>query len=65
MDKDKAEVLAQLREDLREVPREKKIRGLGDVVHRITSFLGFKHCSECEKRRERMNRWARLGKDEG
>lgn len=64
MDEDKAEVLAQLREDLRDVPREKKrIRGLGDVIHRVTSFLGIKHCSECEKRRERMNRWVRLSGD--
>jgi hypothetical protein len=66
MDKEKSEVLAQLREDLRDVPREnQRIRGLGDVIHRVTSFLGFKHCSECEKRRERMNRWARLSKDDG
>jgi hypothetical protein len=39
-----------------------KIRGLGDVVHKVATFLGFSHCSECEKRRQRMNRWTRLSK---
>lgn len=58
--------LRELRESLKDVPRKpkQKIRGLGDVVHKVTSFLGMHHCSECEKRRERMNRWMRFNKAE-
>lgn len=59
----KIQALQELQQELKHVPR-KKLRGLGDVVHRVTSFLGFRHCSACEKRRERMNRWVRFGKEQ-
>ena len=32
-----------------------RARGLGDVIHRVAKFLGFKHCSACEKRRRWLN----------
>lgn len=38
------------------VPGLKKSIGAGDVVHKITDALGMEHCSECEKRKARMNR---------
>lgn len=33
-----------------------KLRGLGDAVARVTRKLGIKHCNECEKRRDRLNK---------
>lgn len=39
--------------------------GLGDVIHKVTDALGIEHCDECEKRRQRYNRWLRFkGADE-
>lgn len=31
--------------------------GLGDAIHRATSYLGIRHCSGCERRAAAMNRW--------
>jgi hypothetical protein len=58
---EREEALREIREELKQVPR--KMRGLGDLVHKVTDFLGFHHCSECEKRRQRMNRWMRFSKE--
>jgi hypothetical protein len=30
--------------------------GLGDVIHRATSYLGIKPCGRCEQRRESLKR---------
>jgi len=51
------EVKARLR--LR-VPGLKKSIGAGDVVRKATEALGIEHCSDCDKRQERMNRWLRF-----
>ena len=42
------------------IPGLKKGFGAGDVVHKITDALGMEHCSECEKRKARMNRFLRF-----
>jgi hypothetical protein len=34
--------------------------GLGDVVKRITTTVGFKPCSACEQRGARLNHWLRF-----
>jgi hypothetical protein len=31
--------------------------GLGDVVKRATSVAGFRPCTGCSQRAERLNRW--------
>jgi hypothetical protein len=31
------------------------MQGLGDAVAKVTHALGFHECSECEKRRRRLN----------
>jgi hypothetical protein len=31
--------------------------GLGDVVKRVTSYLGIKTCGGCERRAAALNRW--------
>jgi hypothetical protein len=31
--------------------------GLGDVVRRATSYLGFRSCEGCERRADALNRW--------
>lgn len=36
--------------------------GAGDVVRKVTSALGFRHCSKCEKRRRRLNRALGFGR---
>ena len=51
------EVKARLR--LR-VPGLKKSIGAGDVVRKATEALGIEHCSDCDERKERMNRWLRF-----
>jgi len=48
------EVKARLR--LR-IPGLKKSIGAGDVVRKATEALGIEHCSECDQRRERLNRF--------
>jgi len=38
--------------------------GLGDVVARVTAFVGLHPCDDCRKRRHRLNRvkvWGRWG----
>jgi hypothetical protein len=65
---DRDQALSAMRAKFAKRKSEQKepIRGLGDVVHRVTDALGMEHCDECERRRQRMNRWFRLeGKDEG
>ena len=39
------------------VPGLKKSIGSGDVVRKVTEALGVDHCSDCDRRKERMNRW--------
>jgi hypothetical protein len=39
------------------VPGLKKSLGAGDVVRKVTESLGIEHCSECERRQRRMNRF--------
>lgn len=51
----------ELREALGDEGMEKPIRGLGDVVSRVTKALGIKECSGCAKRRERLNQLLPLG----
>jgi len=48
------EVQARLR--LR-IPGLKKSLGAGDVVRKVTDALGIEHCSECDARKERLNRF--------
>lgn len=42
------------------VPGLKKSIGAGDVVRKATEALGIEHCSDCDKRKDRMNRWLRF-----
>ena len=42
------------------VPGLKKSIGAGDVVRKATEALGIEHCSDCDRRKERMNRWLRF-----
>lgn len=42
------------------VPGLKTSIGAGDVVRKATEALGMEHCSGCDKRQERMNRWLRF-----
>ena len=42
------------------VPGLKKSIGAGDVVRKATEALGIDHCSDCDKRQDRMNRWLRF-----
>lgn len=42
------------------VPGLKKSIGAGDVVRKATEALGIEHCSDCDERKERMNRWLRF-----
>jgi hypothetical protein len=58
---DRAEQLKEARARLRlRVPGLKKSVGAGDVVRKVTEALGMEHCSECDKRKERMNRFLRF-----
>lgn len=34
-----------------------KIEGLGDVVKAVTTLVGIKPCSACERRRKRLNKF--------
>jgi hypothetical protein len=38
------------------VPGLKKSIGAGDVVRKVTEALGIEHCSDCDRRKERLNR---------
>lgn len=42
------------------VPGLKKSIGAGDVVRAVTNALGIEHCSECDERKERLNRFLRF-----
>lgn len=55
---DREKVLDEVKARLRlRVPGLKKSIGAGDVVRRATEALGIEHCSDCDRRKERMNRW--------
>jgi len=66
---DRSSAIKQARAKLRvTVPGLKEPVGAGDVVRKVTSALGIKHCSECERRQAALNRLfsfeARLETDE-
>jgi len=42
------------------VPGLKEETGAGDLVAKITTKLGIKPCSPCQKRRERLNQALKL-----
>lgn len=42
------------------LPGLKKGIGAGDVVRKATEALGIEHCSDCDRRKERMNRFLRF-----
>lgn len=42
------------------LPGLKKSIGAGDVIRKMTDALGIEHCSECDRRKERMNRLLRF-----
>ena len=42
------------------IPGLKKSIGAGDVVRKATEALGIEHCSDCDRRKERMNRFLRF-----
>lgn len=33
-----------------------KVKGLGDVIAKVTKFFGIKECGGCKKRREALNK---------
>lgn len=37
-------------------PQDNSINGLGDVVKKVTNFLGIETCDECEERRKKLNK---------
>ena len=58
---DREEHLEAVKARLRlRVPGLKKSIGAGDVVRKATEALGIEHCSDCDRRKERMNRWLRF-----
>ena len=58
---DRAEHLAAARKALRiRLPGLTESIGAGDVVRKVTDALGIEPCSECDKRKERMNRLLRF-----
>ena len=42
------------------IPGLKKGIGAGDVVRKATEALGIEHCSDCDRRKDRMNRFLRF-----
>ena len=56
-EKDKA--LIEIKAKLNLKPPKKEF-GLGDAIRAVTEALGIEHCDECERRRQRMNRWMRI-----
>ena len=44
--------------------RNKKIKGLGDVVSNITTAVGIEPCDGCNKRKEQLNRLFPFGIEE-
>lgn len=36
-------------------PPKRKLRGLGDVIHKVTSKLGIKQCGGCAARQSALN----------
>lgn len=41
-----------------------KIRGLGDVISKVTKAVGIRECGGCKKRREALNRMVPFGRSE-
>lgn len=37
-------------------PKKKKVKGLGDVIEKITETVGIEKCAECEERRKKLNK---------
>ena len=60
MTTDREKALLEIKAKLNLPKPGKEGIGLGDVVHKVTDLLGMDHCDECEKRRQRMNRWLRF-----
>lgn len=42
--------------NLRQLIDAEQDKGLGDTVKRVTTAIGFKPCSPCQKRAEKLNR---------
>jgi len=40
-----------------QVQERRRLRGLGDVVARVTGAVGIKPCAPCKGRQARLNRW--------
>ena len=60
-----AEQRAAMKAKLRlRVPGLKESVGAGDLVHKVTAAMGMEHCSECERRKEALNRLLQFGKRE-
>jgi len=58
---DREQYLEEVKARLRlKIPGLKKSIGAGDVVRKATEALGIEHCSECDERRERLNRFLRF-----
>jgi hypothetical protein len=45
-------------------PHSGRVRGLGDVIARITSFFGIKPCEPCARRAEALNAMVPFEKSE-
>lgn len=37
--------------------RQRRMRGVGDAVARMTSAVGIKPCAPCQQRQRKLNRW--------
>lgn len=56
--KNREKTLNEVKSRLRlRVPGLKKSIGAGDVVRKATEALGIEHCSDCDRRKERLNRF--------
>lgn len=42
--------------DLTEAKAPETVKGLGDVVKKVTKVLGIEECEDCEKRRKKLNK---------
>ncbi len=50
---------AKTREQMRQLVEERAepVRGLGDVVAKVTKSIGIKPCAPCERRRNWLNKY--------
>lgn len=61
MSETRAEYLEDVKATLRlRIPGLKKSIGAGDVVRKATEALGIEHCSDCDRRKARLNRFLRF-----